>query len=103
MKKITAAKEDCLSFYCQGWRYGEIVKRYAKDRVTVKDCTGRRYRVQLNDKGQWVAMNNGEFKGSHNLKEKKNGKKKKIRKIKRKKRIKIKTKKRKLRFRKSNS
>jgi len=97
MEKIKAEKENCLWFYCQGWRYGEIVKQYSKNRVTVRDCTGRKYIVQSNSMGKWIATSHKDFKGENNLKEKTIGKKKKIRKIKFKKRIKNKTTKRKFR------
>ncbi len=93
LKKLLKTKKG-IWFYNQGWRVGKIVKRYSKTRITVKDCTGTRCRVMLDQKDRWIALSH--FKNSDNLKEKNNGKKK-IKKVKSKKWIKIKTKRWKLR------
>lgn len=104
IKKIKAKKENCLWFYYQGWRYGKIIKRYAENLVTVRDCTKKRYRIKLNRKNQWIAISNKEFKGANHLKGKTNGKIKiKIKKSKGKKGVNIKTKKRRICIRYKNS
>ena len=83
--------ENAVWFYNQGWRWGKIIKRYSKTKITVQDCTGTRCRVILDQRDRWISF--ADFKNSDNLKEKTNGKKKiKIRKGK--KRITFKIKKR---------
>ena len=98
LQKLQAKEEDLVWFYCQGWRVGEIIKQYTKQKITVKDCTGRRYRVQMNSEGKWVARSNTEFKGENHIKKGKTDGKKRI-KIKGsgKRRLKIKIKRRKIR------
>lgn len=96
MRKINAKPEDCLWFYYHGWRWGEIVKRYSDKKLTVRDCTSRRYVVQRLDTGKWLATSSREFKEQRHLrKEKKDGKKKG--KAGSKRRLKVKIAKRKLR------
>ena len=99
MKKIDTTKKSSICFYWQGWRYGKIVKRYSKNRMTVRDCAGRRYRVYLNENEKWVAMSDKDYKQLKSIKkEKKHGKKIKVKiKGKRKRRFKVKIKGRKLR------
>ena len=72
MQKIKANSENCIYFYHEGWRYGKIIKRYSKSIVTVQDCSDKKFRVKLNEKGKWIAISNKNFKSEKNLREKQN-------------------------------
>jgi len=67
-------------FYNQGWRVGQIIKKYSNDLVTVKDCTGSKYRIRMVKENAWIALNNKDFKEEHKArkKRKKKDNKKKI-------------------------
>jgi hypothetical protein len=96
MNKLSANPENCVWFYCQGWRWGKIVKRNSENRVTVQDCTGKKYRVKRNQDDKWVALSNKGFKGENDMRGKTDVKKKN-RKNKGQRRFKIKITKRKFR------
>lgn len=94
MRKIEAKSEDCIWFYWEGWRWGEIIKRYSDDLLTVKDCNKSRHRVRRNNKGKWVSFRHKDFKEQKKVRGEENGKKEKSKKIKGKRRLKVKIKRR---------
>ncbi len=53
MHKLKAAKEDCVFFYGNGWRYGKIIEKQSDTRMIVQDCTGEKFEVVKNDKEKW--------------------------------------------------
>jgi len=100
MKKIKADADKCIWFYCDGWRYGKIIKHWSGVEVTVADCSESKYRCKQNNNGSWIATRSKEFKNQkHARKEPANGKeknKRKGKKIRIKKRVQVKAKKRKV-------
>ena len=95
MPKITADPENCLWFYHDGHRYGEIVKRYSENLLTIRTCDNTKHRVKKSKTGKWISVSSKNFKEEkHIRKEKKNEKRKKTT---GEKRFKVKIKKRKVR------
>ena len=61
MNKLKADPENCIWFYSRGWRYGEIMKYNSDTQITVRDCSGSRYRCRQTDSG-WIAIRSDEYK-----------------------------------------